>query len=341
MSSTKELSLASGQKVLIPKKLYNLEPAHVSRYQIIVNLLKQITKGTESPKILDVGGKKGLLREFGVMSTIIDMENSDEDNYVQGDALAMPFSDNSFDAVVSCDVLEHIPEKSREKFISELLRVSKGYVVFCAPFDSNGVSESEKSANEFYKKLSNKDHRWLIEHIENDLPKQSQIDGYLNKHGINYDSFRHFSLEIWDITTRIHMINSIFGDSEATGKIALSSYKEYYDKISEYDFCENGYRTFYILNKNHKFKLELPNLEKHKTDTKDYQEYLNRILIVCIEELLIERKKRSIVMRKTIKNKDVHIQNLEAKIAMQEKTINKIKQLPGYGFAKSMFRRKA
>src|SRR3989344_7674596 len=111
----------SGQTIRLPQPLKKHEPTHVSRYWIIAHILSSVAG--ENVKLLDVGGKKGLLRFFGLKPTVIDMEESDEPNFVQGNALDMPFGDKSFDVAVSCDVLEHIETSDRRKFIAEMLRV--------------------------------------------------------------------------------------------------------------------------------------------------------------------------------------------------------------------------
>jgi len=43
--------------------------------------------------------------------------------FVQGDAHALPFADNCFDLVVSCETIEHLPQP--EKGVSEFLRVTR------------------------------------------------------------------------------------------------------------------------------------------------------------------------------------------------------------------------
>src|SRR3954447_4255707 len=56
--------------------------------------------------------------------TILDLPACDLPGYVQGDGTAMTFGDSSFDLVISCDTLEHIPPDLRDTFVRELTRVA-------------------------------------------------------------------------------------------------------------------------------------------------------------------------------------------------------------------------
>lgn len=51
-----------------------------------------------------------------------------------GDIRALPFESNSFDTILCCEVLEHIPFTEFEKALSELHRVSKKYVIISIPY---------------------------------------------------------------------------------------------------------------------------------------------------------------------------------------------------------------
>lgn len=65
---------------------------------------------------------KALAKEMGVHDKI---------TFLQGDAEQLPFPDQSFDVVVSCHVLEHLP--SFDQGLREIHRVSKGRAVIALP----------------------------------------------------------------------------------------------------------------------------------------------------------------------------------------------------------------
>ncbi len=70
---------------------------------------------------------------FGAMRAEGQVPTGAEANTLAGDALALPFPDESFDHVVASEILEHIPED--EKAMHELTRVVKpgGRVVVTVP----------------------------------------------------------------------------------------------------------------------------------------------------------------------------------------------------------------
>lgn len=92
---------------------------------------------------LDVGAAKGFLvyalGEIGVDACGIDVseyavQNAKAKDKVQiGEARDIGFPDDSFDIVTAFDVLEHIPENEVAKVCSELLRVTKKYVIVRVP----------------------------------------------------------------------------------------------------------------------------------------------------------------------------------------------------------------
>lgn len=53
------------------------------------------------------------------------------------DASELPFPDNSFDIVLCCEVLEHIPYETYQKSLKELERVAKKYIIISVPNNEN------------------------------------------------------------------------------------------------------------------------------------------------------------------------------------------------------------
>lgn len=146
---------------------------------------------SESPKrLLDVGGypclfARGIKEVFPEWEThTLDQPKEELPEYTSASGMDIPFEDNSFDFVTSIDVFEHIPSQFREKFLSELCRVSKRWVVFCAPFSHPAVEGVEKIYNTIYREVFLKDHPWLGEHVKNGLPSlQETIQQIPSSHG--------------------------------------------------------------------------------------------------------------------------------------------------------------
>lgn len=66
----------------------------------------------------------------------VDIDKKYRDiNYIKASALNIPFEDNKFDQVFAFDVIEHLPQNTEEKFISELIRVAKNgsEIIFTTP----------------------------------------------------------------------------------------------------------------------------------------------------------------------------------------------------------------
>src|SRR6476646_2333725 len=76
--------------------------------------------------------------------TVLDLPACDLPGYVQGDGTAMTFPDGSFDLVMSCDTLEHIPPPLREQFLRELVRVAHYGVVLICPVYSYATALGEQ-----------------------------------------------------------------------------------------------------------------------------------------------------------------------------------------------------
>lgn len=97
--------------------------------------------------VLDVGAGVGLLleqieRRRGIRGVGVEITDAKVDyarsrgvDMRKGDASKLDFPDRSFDLVAACEVLEHLPYGVYEATLSELMRVSRRYVIISVPFD--------------------------------------------------------------------------------------------------------------------------------------------------------------------------------------------------------------
>jgi len=123
--------------------------------------------------ILDVGGE-GFLQQFvRARVTSVNVKAAD----VRYSGVLLPFKDSSFDVVVSCDTLEHIAKQGRERFVSELVRVSRKGVVLCAPLGTVEHIEAEKTVAQS-NGLDPQVRAYLEEHIAFGLPTPEEVTGY-------------------------------------------------------------------------------------------------------------------------------------------------------------------
>jgi len=132
--------------------------------------------GGGKARLLDVGGAPGVFarhlqqRHSAWSITIADLYECHAERYVFGSGLALPFLDNAFDIAYCCDVLEHVPESGRPRFLSELKRVARGGVVVAAPFRHSNVDTAESILDNLHKEILGGRHPWLREHRDNGLP---------------------------------------------------------------------------------------------------------------------------------------------------------------------------
>lgn len=175
----------------MPNKKLNLPFDLYTRNKIISDLIESVRENNENCRILDVGGRSGYLKEFINAEDellLLDIRDSElnEKNYFIGSITSAPFKDDIFDIVVSSDFYEHLSPDARLKSLSEMLRISKNFVILAAPFYSEEVYDAEIKANEFYRKLTDVDHMWLTEHITNGLPKKEDLEKFLQDNGYDF-----------------------------------------------------------------------------------------------------------------------------------------------------------
>jgi len=119
---------------------------HQTPYEPLHGRIKFVTeyvnlRDIKNKKILDIGCGYGWFEIYAknnLASSIVGTELTEDDLstakkyirekkiiFVKGSAIALPFKDNSFDTVVTWEVMEHTPKGTEEKMFMEIARVLK------------------------------------------------------------------------------------------------------------------------------------------------------------------------------------------------------------------------
>ncbi len=172
-------------------------------------LAGQICDLLEPARVLDVGGYLGdegghlaTSRDFlcparksgrpdRVRST--DLRQGDWPTHQPALAWAQPFDDHSFDLVLSLDVLEHLAEADRTRFLEELDRLSTSWILLSAPFADPAV----EAAEEILRTGLLSAQRFLQEHQELGLPELEGVRRYYESKGHSVEVIPNGYLPRW------------------------------------------------------------------------------------------------------------------------------------------------
>ena len=180
------------------------------RYKVVQEIVRLI-KGQQQEqtlKVLDVGGLSHtyegqpffpislFLPEDETM--VLDVQDYSTPNYLRVDEDgSLPLSNASFDVVVSCDTLEHVPPERRPAFLDELLRVARRYVVLAAPFDSEDTRLAEQIFYDFHLRQLGGVQPQLCEHRLRGLPDLQALRQDLESRGLPHVEFPSGYLYNW------------------------------------------------------------------------------------------------------------------------------------------------
>ena len=218
---------------------------HFQRYSTGAGILAAL--GFDRSRILEVGAnRQRLLGQFLTQASLLytDVQSEgDERDFVVADATQLPFERGSFDAVISLDVLEHIPRPQRDMAIAEMARVARGVVVIGCPLDMPWVHAAEADANGFWRELFGDDYEWLAEHKENGLVDADAVVSALECSGMQVMRVGHGEPALWASLMSLHFAKVKFPELEP---LVEAVDRVYNGRVSPGDTGEHSYREYFI-----------------------------------------------------------------------------------------------
>lgn len=211
------------------------------RYRLVSDLLRQLRGDGPALRVLDVGGRTAVLREFlhDARIDLVDVEASASPGLVLGDGSRLPFQDASFDAVCAFDTLEHVPVPLREAFVAEVRRVSRQWVILAGPYAHPRVEEAEALLQKFLEQKLGERHRYLDEHLHNGLPDRARTERQLEASGARVVSIPHGNLDRWLVLQCLAMYMDY---DPALRPIARDFQRFYNESLYASDHAEPVYR---------------------------------------------------------------------------------------------------
>ena len=119
---------------------YRSSALEQARSQSLLNLIP-----AKGGSVLDIGARDGYIAKqlLGRFTRVValDLERPNIDDprveAVQGNAINLQFPDNTFDAIVCAEVLEHIPLQILPRVAQEIARVASSTVVIGVPYEQD------------------------------------------------------------------------------------------------------------------------------------------------------------------------------------------------------------
>lgn len=155
---------------------FRWHPEVALRYLPIADEIKKYDTITD---ILEVGsGGLGIAPYLNKVVTGID--TSFKPPYhpklikIKGSVLKLPFEDQSYDCVISADLIEHLAPQIRSKAINEMMRVAKDLIIISVPCGKLSYIQDLELSN-YYKKIFNTKYDFFQQHCKFGLPEKKEI----------------------------------------------------------------------------------------------------------------------------------------------------------------------
>jgi hypothetical protein len=231
-------------------ELVTLPFDHYQRYGAAAALVAGIG-GDNVKDVLEVGAnRQRILKSFmpGSRFVFSDLEPQEpiddgDDIFVQADATQLPFEDRQFDAVISLDVMEHIPPHLRAIATQQMARVAQRIVVIGCPLDFEWVHDAEKKANAVWENYFGAPYPWLKEHEEFGLVDPDVVTAALVEAGLHVMRFGQGDVDVWAGMMASHFLKEVVPELAAVVSAADRLYNE---TVFAGDRGERAYREFFV-----------------------------------------------------------------------------------------------
>ncbi|MEE8469287.1 MAG: methyltransferase domain-containing protein, partial [Planctomycetota bacterium] len=170
------------------------------RYRLIGELCRSLRADGGPLRVLDVGGRTGVLRAFlpDDRVELVDVTPSAVEGLVLGTGERLPFLDDAFDVVVAADTLEHVPPALRRAFVRECCRVAGRWAILAGPYQHTRVVEAEELLQGFLRQKLGVEHQYLNEHRSLGLPERDAVEGWCREAGAqDVHAIGHGNLDRW------------------------------------------------------------------------------------------------------------------------------------------------
>ncbi len=159
-----------------------MHPDTYARHALAARLLG------EMDSVLDVGGVPGRLARFLPKSRVV-VVNVEPPADVLFDGRRLPFTDSSYAAATSLDVLEHLPRDGRAAHVAELARAARGRVVVAAPLATEQHSAAERELAAWYEATTGTGDPGLAQHVAHGLPTEEELRALAEEAGLRATLF--------------------------------------------------------------------------------------------------------------------------------------------------------
>lgn len=170
-------------KRFFEKYYWRQHPEAALRYLPVVAEIKK-AKLTEG-KLLEVGsGSLGITPYLKREIDGVDIDFSGPQTKllkkIRGRADNLPFRKNSYDVVISVDVIEHLKKELREKAIFDQLKVAQKLAIIVVPVGEL-AEKQDKHLYEHWQKIFKTQNQFLDEHVKNGLPSVDEILVFIDR----------------------------------------------------------------------------------------------------------------------------------------------------------------